>query len=308
MSCRSNPAGTCALECATHTAATFGCASSHRATRSSAARDRWAERLQHGSSRSSRRVVWTSAASNCTSTGSPSIASRSADTVPTWRRRSASTTPDFPRRLPKRRMSNAYERGESPVTSARSVVFPLPFGPRKTHRSPSQTVQEKSLNSTRCPNARSTPRISTTGLGFPDCARTPLRRFFAHETPSALFRTASAPSNTSSVPNPRMASGRAHILSRQSGSSPLKGSRTTSRSGHLSNARARSTRRISPLERDEKALRSNGFTSSASNTTPFRTLYPRLSAACPRPTSNGLISKTDLNDSMSDTRSPSSSW
>ena len=56
-SCRSKPAGTCALECATHTAATFECASSHRATRSSTARDLLPERLQHGSSRSSRRVI-----------------------------------------------------------------------------------------------------------------------------------------------------------------------------------------------------------------------------------------------------------
>ena len=70
--------------------------------------------------------------------------------MPIRRRISESWTPTS-RGIPKTLTSAAYARGLSPVTSAISVVLPLPFSPRRIQRSPWRTVHEKSLNSVRPP-------------------------------------------------------------------------------------------------------------------------------------------------------------
>ena len=200
--------------------------------------------------------------------------------------------------------------------SASSVVFPLPFGPRSSHRSPSRMVQAKFLNSTRRPNFTFTLCRSTSTVPLHAGASRAGGRAGARPSrvcaggragarPSRVW--ASCPlQTTTSTPRARNSPSTSRIRARCATSSPPYGSSTTNFRGPFSNARAKSTRRISPLESDVKARPISSRTSSRRSTSFRHAAYTRRSRAYDTPTTNGLISNTLWNDRKSATVSPSS--
>ncbi len=208
--------------------------------------------------------------------------------------------------MPNTRTSLAYAAGQSPVMRAKRVVFPLPFGPLSTHRSPRRTVHERRSKRTLRPNLTVTSRSSTTGsVSVRVAGAAAFRRGDGRDEarPSfspalCLMRTFTPSATSASISFPTAA--------RLPASRPANGSTRTSRSGRLKYALANRTRCISPLERDENGRLINGSSSNGPHIDLRRLACARFSLRLSTPTSKGQISNTCSNDSSSRTRTPSS--
>lgn len=291
--------------CSTQTAAARGCARSQSWTRRAKTRASPDVMLQHGSSNSRSLAPVRSAASSCAPGGIPRYAWRMEETLPILERTSSIAIPCSPRRLPNTFMSHAYANGESPVMRARSVVLPLPLGPFRTHLSPSLMVHEKSLKSILLPNDMPTPVISTRGRpAFADSAAEDATRSGAPSQSEASFACHGRPDTRRSTPRGRIVRDSSEIRRRHSGSRPPHPPARTTFPDSLSNARASTTRRNSPLESDMNGRRRSGARSRMPSKTPRRAKYTARSPEWSAPTSNGLISYTERNERKSPTVSP----